>query len=288
MLKKAVELSPDEGHEKYMYLSQLLEGAEALAMVQKGVELLQKELDRATAEAAAAAAAGTAGGAEAAAEDEDMEDDEEDEEEEGDQVEELKNAVCSALCAHAEMLMGHAETVESVAEEAEALLRRAQATCSTNPEPGQAMASLRYEQGKPEEALALLKDSMKLWFKPREEDEEDEEMEDEEVEEGKKAGKKGKKGRREAVGEEEEEDDDEEGGPDGLFDEDLPSYEFRFECAKLLLELDDSTAAAIQVLEDMVEEDDSNPHTWHLLGMAYYAGLMLEEAQVRGGPGLLC
>ena len=35
-----------------------------------------------------------------------------------------------------------------------------------------------------------------------------------------------------------------------------------------------------QVLEDLVEEDDSNPHTWHLLGMAYYGGHMLDEAQV--------
>ena len=40
-----------------------------------------------------------------------------------------------------------------------------------------------------------------------------------------------------------------------------------------------------QVLEDLVEEDDSNPHTWHLLGTAYYAGGMLEEAQVRGNAG---
>ena len=37
-----------------------------------------------------------------------------------------------------------------------------------------------------------------------------------------------------------------------------------------------------QVLEDLVKEDDSNPHTWHLLGTAYYAGGMLEEAQVIG------
>lgn len=34
------------------------------------------------------------------------------------------------------------------------------------------------------------------------------------------------------------------------------------------------------MLEDLVEEDDSNPHTWHLLGMAYYGGHMLDEAQV--------
>ena len=36
----------------------------------------------------------------------------------------------------------------------------------------------------------------------------------------------------------------------------------------------------IQVLEDLIEEDDSNPHAWHVLGTAYYAGGMLEEALV--------
>jgi kinesin family protein 5 len=35
-------LSPDVGFEKYMYLGQLLEGEEALAATQKGVELLQQ------------------------------------------------------------------------------------------------------------------------------------------------------------------------------------------------------------------------------------------------------
>lgn len=39
-----------------------------------------------------------------------------------------------------------------------------------------------------------------------------------------------------------EDDDEEEGDDDGL-----PSYEFRFECAKMLLELEDTTETAIQV-----------------------------------------
>lgn len=39
-----------------------------------------------------------------------------------------------------------------------------------------------------------------------------------------------------------EEDEDE-----GEDDEGLPSYEFRFECAKMLLELEDTTETAIQV-----------------------------------------
>jgi hypothetical protein len=41
---------------------------------------------------------------------------------------------------------------------------------------------------------------------------------------------------------------DSEGGWEGDHEEDgLPSYEFRFECAKMLLELEDTTETAIQV-----------------------------------------
>jgi kinesin family protein 5 len=41
-LRRAVALCPDQGFEKYMYLGQLLQGADALAATQKGVELLQQ------------------------------------------------------------------------------------------------------------------------------------------------------------------------------------------------------------------------------------------------------
>jgi hypothetical protein len=66
-------------------------------------------------------------------------------------------------------------------------------------------------------------------------------------------------------------------------DADLPSYEFRFECAKLLLELDDTTDAAVGVLERLVAEDDSVPDAWHLLGLAYYAGGELDAADEAAG-----
>ena len=108
----------------------------------------------------------------------------------------------------------------------EALLARASSTCSSSPEPGQALASLRYEQGRPEEALGHLRGSMKLWFRAGEEA-----AADGGAEEGEGAG----------AGAAMDLESDE-GDP-----EDLPSYEFRFECAKLLLELDDSTETAIAV-----------------------------------------
>ncbi len=47
VLKKLVELAPDEGHEKYLYLGQLLQGEEAIAAYHKGIQILQDELDNA-------------------------------------------------------------------------------------------------------------------------------------------------------------------------------------------------------------------------------------------------
>lgn len=38
-----MEVNPDTGHSKYMYLGQLFEGAEAIQFYQKGIELMVKE-----------------------------------------------------------------------------------------------------------------------------------------------------------------------------------------------------------------------------------------------------
>lgn len=281
MLRRAVEISPDAGHEKYMYLGQLLEGEEALGMMRRGIELLQVTVDQAVAAEAEGGEGVEAGskGAGRAGEGEEMEDAGEEEEEEDDDppptAEELQEQLCSALCSLAESLMNQADDVEGVAGEVEGLLARAKATCSSSPEPGQALASLRYEQQRPAEAVEVLRESMQLWFKRRsEEDEEGEEGEgDEDMGEGAgaggKKGGKGKKGSAEEEGDSEdelgeaaaarqrrgaagaagssgdgmEEDEDEDDDEEGI----LPSYEFRFECAKLLLELDESTEDAIQV-----------------------------------------
>ena len=73
------------------------------------------------------------------------------------------------------------------------------------------------------------------------------------------------------------------------------SFEFRFECAKLLLELDESTDAAMDVLEELLEERDDVADVWHLLALANHgccefdrALEMLDRAEslyARGGAG---
>lgn len=77
--------------------------------------------------------------------------------------------------------------------EIESTLNEARGLAPNSPEPLQALASLRQQQGKDEDALQVLRQSMALWFKPA--PEESEEEEEGAAEEGKKAaaGGSGKK-----------------------------------------------------------------------------------------------
>jgi len=58
-----------------------------------------------------------------------------------------------------------------------------------------------------------------------------------------------------------------------------PSFEFRLETAKLLLDCDESTAAAVRLLEGLLEEDDSRPEVWHLLALAHHGGCAFGRAR---------
>lgn len=92
-----------------------------------------------------------------------------------------------------------------------------------SPEPLQTLAQLHHEAGQPEQALAALRQSMARWWH------------------GPDAAADGSCG---AHAKERGDRQDSEAGAAG---EQVPSYEFRMECCKLLIELDETTTTAVQV-----------------------------------------
>jgi len=224
VLRTAVALSPNAGFEKYMYLGQLLSGAEGIAHLRHGVALLNEAAAAGCAAAHSAPHKATrlpipalthatstqelarrSRGAERAA---------------------CGRTVLAGGRAHrggcaggghrggggaraaGPRLAAHATQPGAAAG---APLRRCavsvrHAECCAP--VSQALAGLLAEQGHADEALAVLHQSLALWLPPAEAAEEEEER--------------------------------------GI---DPPSLEFRFDTAKLLLDLDHSTETAVRVLE---------------------------------------
>ena len=141
-LKRACELAPTSGFEKFMYLGQVLDACgrarEAEAAMRAGVEILRNENDVLNGNG---------------------------------------EFLTSALCSLAELLMGLIHDDDDMMDacyasasalpelsEVEALLEQAITSSNGNsPEPLQGMCGLRVLQGREEEALDLLKASLKLW-----------------------------------------------------------------------------------------------------------------------------
>mgnify|MGYP002846927738 CR=1 FL=1 len=210
VLKRAAQLSPDLGYEKFMYLGQLLDDGEAAATcTRRGLALIEYQ---------------------AAHGDEDA-----------------SERMCGACCALAEQLMGVADDIDDVAEECDQLLRRAAEADCASAEPLQVLASLRVLQGRSDEALEALRQSMAIWRRDR-------------------------KG---TAGGDDDQADDRATEFEGEYD---VSFEFRFECAKLLLELDESTDAAMDVLEELLEERDDVADVWHLLALANHGCCEFDRA----------
>lgn len=275
-LQKAVELFPDHGFEKYMYYGQVLDSVdrskEAEDMMRRGIEILRKDLAELDDHHAGHPELDGSAGDEAA-------------EELAEDRENLREALSSALCSLAELLMGNAADAADDADdedgaaaglaaspalvECEKLLGEARELWPKSPEPLQALCSLRKLQGREEDALALLRQSLELWYRP--------DAEEVEIEEGEEGAEKKKPA---DEGKEEESDDDEDDDESDMDEDDmgLPSYEFRFEAAKLLLELDDTMEIAADVLEGLLQENDTVPDVWLLLAVAYRAGGELEMA----------
>lgn len=89
----------------------------------------------------------------------------------------------------------------------------------------QVLASLRVEQQQPEEALQHLRTSMQKWFPSLQ----------------------SMMAESDAHSRDSNEEDDVTDEADDEVTAPLPSFEFRFETAKLLIELDETTEAAVQV-----------------------------------------
>ena len=132
---------------------------------------------------------------------------------------------------------------------------RAREADGRSAEPLQCLASLRVLQGRSDEALEALRQSMAIW-------------------------RHGRKGGASKGDDDDDDDDDDEDDDkaDEFLGEYEVSFEFRFECAKLLLELDEKTDAAINVLEELLEERDDVADVWHLLALANHGCCEFDRA----------
>ena len=253
-LRDAAKANPDSGYEKFMYLGQLLDdGKAATACTKKGLDLLEEQMKKGDASVA--------------------------------------DRHCSACCALAEQILGCRDEEDGMdgdnavddetAKAVEELLKRAQQSDKESAEPMQVLACLRNEQGKKDEALKYLRESIAKWRKPMQLVQETKKERDIYERKRPAPGAKDYASSSEDDMEKEEEkekddDDDEEYTP--RFQDYEVSFEFRFETAKLLLEIDTSAALAIEILEELLEERDGIVDVWYLLAYAHYGANELDDS----------
>ncbi|XP_042346154.1 probable assembly chaperone of rpl4 isoform X2 [Plectropomus leopardus] len=140
---RAVELSPDVGHSKYMYLGQIHTGQEAVDYYTKGIQVLLSALDKqaqTTAQAAAAA--------------------------QPDDDAELPTAkdVCVAYCSIAEIYLTDLCMEEGAADKCREFIERALQYHHDNPEALQLMASYLFSTERNQEGKEYLLKSVGSWL----------------------------------------------------------------------------------------------------------------------------
>ena len=227
VFQRAVALAPNEGHEKYMYLSQLLEGPEAIRFSRAGIDILRRSVESVS---------------------------ESEEEARG----ELKSQLCQAICSLVETMLHSTSNLADfenaamgiTSKEAVSLLKEAEKHHPTSAEPSQVLASLYVELGKADDALQALRKSLSLWRRKENTNAngENQTAHDMDID---------------------DKDEDEEG---------LPSFEFRFETAKLIMELEEDASEAIEILDDLLAEDDANLDVWFLMTLCHQGMGQLEDA----------
>ncbi|XP_028437170.1 probable assembly chaperone of rpl4 isoform X1 [Perca flavescens] len=141
---RAVELSPDVGHSKYMYLGQIHTGQEAVDFYTKGIQVLLSALDKQVQTTQAQAGA-------AAPPDEDTE---------------LPTAkdVCVAYCSMAEIYLTDLCMEEGAADKCKDFIERALQYRHDNPEALQLMASYLFSTERNQEGKEYLLKSVALWL----------------------------------------------------------------------------------------------------------------------------
>nr|XP_015213705.1 PREDICTED: probable assembly chaperone of rpl4 [Lepisosteus oculatus] len=138
---KAVELSPEEGHSKYMYLGQIHSGMEAVQYFSKGIEIMLNLFEKQTQLAGSAAAAFSTHGPELTSKD-----------------------ISVAFCSVAEIFFTDLCMEEGAAEKCKEAIEKALYYEPANPEALQLMASYLFSTEKPQEGKEFLMRSVALWL----------------------------------------------------------------------------------------------------------------------------
>uniref|UniRef100_A0A9J7Z0S9 Si:dkey-12j5.1 n=1 Tax=Cyprinus carpio carpio TaxID=630221 RepID=A0A9J7Z0S9_CYPCA len=146
---KAVELSPEDGHSKYMYLGQIHTGMEAVQYFSKGTEVMLNTMDKHTSEASAFGAA--AFPSECAV---------------------TKKDVSVAFCSIAEIFFTDLCMEEGAADRCKEAIDKALEYDEHNPEALQLMASYLFSIEKTEEGREYLKKSVSSWLPSLQKEEE--------------------------------------------------------------------------------------------------------------------
>ncbi|XP_066302015.1 uncharacterized protein [Branchiostoma lanceolatum] len=153
---RAVELSPEDGFTKYMCLGQLLEGEEAVACYNKGIQVMMVERQKQQQQLEGAAAC------------------------DPDSQKVTSQDISSAYCSIAEIYLTDSCFEDSAEEKCKESLEKAIEECPTNPEAHLLMASYQLSKDNRDEAKQAIEKSLSLWLPERSDAEEEEEEEMEE------------------------------------------------------------------------------------------------------------
>lgn len=146
---KAVELCPEEGHSKYMYLGQIHTGIEAVQYFSKGIELMLNAMDKHANEACAFGAAAFPSECDVTTKD-----------------------VSVAFCSIAEIFFTDLCMEEGAADRCKEAIDKALHYDEHNPEALQLMASYLFSIEKTEEGRGYLKKSVSSWLPSLQKEEE--------------------------------------------------------------------------------------------------------------------